>query len=298
MSNKSFLFIVNPVSGVKDNLAISKIVLNILNQSNIDTNVIYTTHKGHAKEYITALNQPTYHSIIVLGGDGTINEVINGLLLRQDKYLPKLCFLPGGTGNSVLHDLQYLDPISALEPIFNNSIKYIDVMALQFKNFIEYSINILGWGLVSDIAILAEKLRMIGSVRYNLASLYYILKLQSRHCTINIDGKKYQDNYLFILIHNTIHTGKGMKAAPNAKLDDGFLDIVLINSDVSRLQLIQLLSKLYDGSHIDSEYVKYFPAQNIELIPKEDEAVNIDGDVKYKTPVKISVLEKKLPIYC
>ena len=88
-----------------------------------------------------------------------------------------------------------------------------------------------------------------------------------------------------------------MQAAPKAKLDDGLIDIVLVNKDANRFQLIQLLSKLYNGSHIKSKYVQYMQVKNIELIPAIDEAINIDGDAKHTTPVKISVLEKKLPIY-
>ena len=155
----------------------------------------------------------------------------------------------------------------------------------------------MGWGLVSDIAILAEKLRSIGQFRYNLASLYYILKLKHRDCKIIIDNQKYIDQYIFVLIQNTIHTGKGMKAAPKASLNDGLIDIILVNKEANRFQLVKLLSKLFDGSHIESKYVQYIQAKSIALIPNKNEAVNIDGDVKYNTPVKISVIEKKLPIY-
>tara|TARA_B100000029_G_scaffold512622_1_gene609793 strand:+ start:860 stop:1762 length:903 start_codon:yes stop_codon:yes gene_type:complete len=291
------LFIINPVSGIKDNYAIGQAIGNQLNSHNIQFDVLYTTHAGHAKEYVHTIDANLYDSILILGGDGTINEILNGILLRLDGYLPIFGFLPGGTGNSVLHDLEYLDPITALKPVLNHKTKYIDVMALKFNNLIEYSINILGWGLVADIALFAEKLRFLGQSRYDIASLYYILKLQSRSCTLILDNKQYSDEYLFILVHNTIHTGKGMKAAPKARLDDGLIDVLVINKDVNRLQLLQLLSRLSTGSHIKSRYVKYFQVANVELIPNIDEGVNIDGDVKYITPVKISVLHKKLPIF-
>ena len=291
------LFIINPVSGVKDNKSIAQIISNELYNHKIKFDIIYTTHQGYAKNYVYAMDSTLYNSILILGGDGTINEILNGILSRTDGYLPTFGFLPGGTGNSVLHDLEYLDPLSALSPIINQRIKHIDVMALQLKSCIEYSINILGWGLVADIACFAEKLRFIGQSRYDIASLYYILRLKSRHCMLILDNKKYNDQYLFILIHNTIHTGKGMKAAPKAKLDDGLIDVVAVNQDANRFQLLQLLSRLSDGSHIKSKYVQYFQAKSLQLIPEFHEAVNIDGDVKHNTPVTISVLEKKLPIF-
>ena len=297
LKNNHILFIVNPISGIKNNQVIAKQIIQILNDHHITVDTIYTKHKNYAKEYVLNMKTPLYTSILILGGDGTINEILNGILLRKDRYLPIFGFLPGGTGNSVLHDLNYLDPVSALAPILNNSIKYIDVMSLTFNHHVEYSINILGWGLVSDIAILAEKLRFIGQIRYDLASLYYIMKLKARDCQLVIDNKLYHDKYIFILIQNTIHTGKGMKAAPNAILDDRLLDIVFVNQEANRFELIKLLAKLSSGTHIQSEYVQYKQVHKIKLLPTVNEAVNIDGDVKNQTPVEVSVLSKKLPIY-
>ena len=291
------LFIINPVSGVKDNHSIAQLISNTLDNHNIKFDIMYTKHHGHAKDYVHTMDSVLYDSILILGGDGTINEIVNGILSRKDGYLPILGFLPGGTGNSVLHDLGYQDSIVALEPLLSHTINHIDVMSLQFNNLIEYSINILGWGLVADIAIFAEKLRFIGQSRYNIASLYYILQSTARDCTLILDNTTYFNQYLFILVQNTIHTGKGMKAAPHAKLDDGLLDVLIVNKDVNRLQLLSLLSRLSDGSHIKSEYVEYLQVSNVELIPKINEGVNIDGDVKYSTPVKISVLQQKLPIF-
>ena len=292
LKNNHILFIVNPISGIKNNQVIAKQIIQILNDHHITVDTIYTKHKNYAKEYVLNMKSPLYTSILILGGDGTINEILNGILLRKDRYLPIFGFLPGGTGNSVLHDLNYLDPISALAPILNNSIKYIDVMSLTFNHHVEYSIIILGWGLVSDIAILAEKLRFIGQIRYDLASLYYIMKLKARDCQLVIDNKLYHDKYIFILIQNTIHTGKGMKAAPNAILDDGLIDIVFVNQEANRLELIKLLAKLSSGTHIQSEYVQYKQVHKIKLLPTVNEAVNIDGDVKNQTPVEVSVLSK------
>jgi len=297
MKKNNILLIVNPVSGVKNNRLSAQNIIEYFKKKSINIDTIYTTKKGFAKQYVFNLKANQYNSLLILGGDGTINEVLNGILSRNDQYLPTFGFLPGGTGNSVLHDLGYLTIKDALAPIIKKQIKYIDVMTFQFSNFIEYSINILGWGLVSDIAILAEKLRFLGSSRYNIASIYYILKLKKRLAKLIINNQEYENQYLFLLIQNTIHTGKGMQAAPKAKLDDGFLDIILVDHTINRVQLMLLLPKLFTGTHIHSKYVQYKQVKNIELIPKINEAVNIDGDVKNNTPVKISILEKKLPIY-
>ena len=169
-------------------------------------------------------------------------------------------------------------------------------MALQFKHFIEYSINILGWGLVSDIAIFSEKLRFIGQSRYDIASLYYILKSKVRECTLILDNKKYYDQYLFILVHNTIHTGKGMKAAPEAILNDGLIDVIILKSSISKIELLFLLPKIFSGKHILSKKVEYRKVKNLSIIPEKNEKLNIDGEMKHQTPLSIKVLPEQIKV--
>ena len=88
-----------------------------------------------------------------------------------------------------------------------------------------------------------------------------------------------------------------MKAAPNALLDDGLLDVIFLKSNISKFQLLLLLPKLFSGKHIDSPYVKYVNVKNIELVPEVNEVLNVDGEVKGQTPVKVSVLPRSLSIY-
>ena len=117
----------------------------------------------------------------------------------------------------------------------------------------EYSINIVGWGMISDINILAEKLRFMGSVRYTIASLYYIFNKKIRSAKIIIDGKKdNQSQYLFSLVANTIHTGKGMKVAPHAKMDDGLLDVITLDAKISKKDLLHLFPKIFSGEPLKS----------------------------------------------
>ena len=132
--------------------------------------------------------------------------------------------------------------------------------------------------------------------RYNIASLYYIFKRKLRTAELVIDGELRRDKYFFIMCLNTVHTGKGMKAAPRAILDDGLLDVVLLESKISTLQLIILLTKIFKGTHIQSKYVEYVQAKSISINPEEKSILNVDGENKFNTPVDISVLPKALNI--
>jgi len=293
----NFLIITNPTSGLKKGLLILEQVILKLNQNNIQYYSFISKYKHHALDYILNENILQYKNIIIIGGDGTYNEVINGILQREDNYRPILGFIPAGSGNSLMHDLNCLDPHEAISNILNFNVKKLDVMKLNLKNKIEYAFNIVGWGMATDIGVLSEKLRWLGPSRYTIASLLHIVKLNKRLCNIIIDNKEYNNHYIFILVCNTIHTGNAMMAAPRAKIDDGLLDIIILNKDISRFKLLQLLPLLFKGKHIKSSYVDYKTGKRIKLHPRIDEILNIDGEIKSYTPISISVLKNELSFY-
>ena len=291
------LFIINPVSGVRNSLTIFNSIKQKFIQNKITFDTLVTEYKNHALEYLYTVDKSAYDSIFAIGGDGTYHEIINGILKRKDNYNPTLGFIPGGSGNSLMHDFNCLDPNEASDKILNLNVKKLDVMELQFADKKEYAFNILGWGMATDIGLLAEKIRWVGPSRYTVASLIEILKLNKRSATIIIDGKEYLNEYIFLLICNTIYTGNAMMAAPNARVDDGLLDVVILNKEISRIELLKLLPTLFKGEHLKSPYVDYKIAKKIELKPRNDEILNIDGEIKNYTPVKIKILKHKLSIY-
>ena len=295
--NKKVLIIYNPISGTKSKKSMISTLLNYYKLNNVDYFLLKTEYKNHAKQFCQNKSLAEYKDLIICGGDGTFNEVINGVLKNQEKFIPRIGFLPGGTGNSFMHDLNAVDENNAIDKIIQNNSDTLDIMKLTYNNKILYSFNIVGWGLVTDILILAEKMRFLKSMRYNVASLFYILTARGKNIKFIVnDNKIYNDNYLFILICNTIHTGKGMKAAPKAKFNDGQIDIVSVKSQISFFQLIKLFAQIFSGKHIQSPFVDYINAQTISLIPNHNEVLNVDGDAKGGTPVKIEILKNKLSI--
>ena len=96
---------------------------------------------------------------------------------------------------------------------------------------------------------------------------------------------------------NTIHTGRGMKAAPNAKLDDGLFDIIILNEKISKFKLLKLLPKLFTGDHICSRDIEYLQAKYLDINSETIDMLNIDGENKYHSPVSISIIPKVLNIF-
>ena len=144
MKNKKILVIINPTSGKKKHKQDIIFVENFFNKHSVKIVKFYTEYKGHANEYLKKVNDKKFTDILVYGGDGTFNEVINGVLGRKDKYNPNIGFLPGGSGNAVIHHLNLLDLEKACDNIMRSNLRKIDVMELSFYDNIEYSINIVG----------------------------------------------------------------------------------------------------------------------------------------------------------
>ena len=295
MNQDVYYIIYNPISGSGSSKKILKKIIKDLNDYSYKYKIFQSAYKGHIQTACQDISN--YFKFLIIGGDGTFHEAINGFMKNKNLHLITAGFLPGGTGNSFMYDLKAIKYHQAFDKIIKGQTKKIDILQLQLINEIQYSFNIVGWGLVSDINILAEKLRFLGSQRYNIASLYYIFKRKLRKAELVIDGELRTDKYFFIMCLNTIHTGKAMKAAPRAILDDGLLDVVLLESQISTIKLIILLTKIFNGTHINSKYVEYIQAKSISINPSERSILNVDGENKFNTPVEISVLPKALNIF-
>ena len=111
-----------------------------------------------------------------------------------------------------------------------------------------------------------------------------------------IDEQKFSENYALITVCNTVHVGKGMKMAPNANLDDGKMDIVMIKDNFSKLELLNLFPKLFTGEHIKNKKVIYKQGKCFTLNPLKDEILNIDGEIVGETPITIEVIPKAIEL--
>ena len=112
-----FVLVVNPQSGKKQSTALLNTIKPIFDSSVIELSIITTDFPGHARELASELEFTDYDGLLILGGDGTFHEVVNGMLGRQDGMALPIGLIPGGSGNSVAHDLGLLDPIAAAKAI-------------------------------------------------------------------------------------------------------------------------------------------------------------------------------------
>ena len=163
-------FIINPNSGKKKGLKILEAIKPILNDKKITYDLIETEYSGHAINIASELDIEKYNGLIIVGGDGTFHEIVSGLMIREDQKKIPIGLIPGGSGNSFLYNL-YQNPIIALKEILKFKKRYIDVIEVKTKQDLFYSINLVGWGLITDVGKNAERYRWLGTSRYTLVSL-------------------------------------------------------------------------------------------------------------------------------
>ena len=292
-----YLIIINPNSGKRKSTDVfKKKLLPELKRLGHNFEYHFTEFPQHATKIIQHANLEDKDAIIVLGGDGTMHEVVNGMLNRKDSVKIPIGNLPTGSGNSLLYDMGKLDTKSTLNKILTHKKNKIDILKVSTPRKKYFSINLVGWGMVNDIGILAEKMRWLGPMRYNVASIIQIFRFKGRKAKILIDGKQFNEEYAFIIVCNTIHIGKGMKMAPNAKLDDGKMDLIIIKNNFRKIELLKLFPKLFSGKHIYNKKVNYLQVKSFSLTPIKDEVLNIDGEIIGQTPISIETIPEAIEL--
>ncbi len=157
-----------------------------------------------------------------------------------------------------------------------------------------YAFNIMGWGIVTDIAYKAQLYPWIwfGESRYTIVSLMEIFSYKPRIADLYLDGEKISDEFVFAIACNTMYTGRGMKMAPRAKLNDGKFDVVVVRQRASRMKLLNLFPKIFDGSHINDPLCEYFQVKEMRIKPEVNEILNLDGEIFGSTPVTLKIIPK------
>ena len=290
-----FYMVVNPHGGLKKGVGILELVKPIFEEARAELTILMTEYAGHAFEYAKDVTYEGYDGFCAIGGDGTMHEVINGMLKREDEQSLPIGLVTGGTGNSFMYDLDCLDPVEAAKRIVLGKKRSLDIARVDSNGKIIYAFNIVGWGLAVDGNLLAEKMRWLGGARYDIAAVLELLKGKKRLAQLIIGDKSYDEDFVFILGCNTIHTGKGMRMAPSAKLDDGKIDLIIVRK-ANRFSLLKLFPKLSTGKHIKSPLVDYQQVTEFSIIPKKPNTLNIDGEMIGSTPITVKMEQGKINV--
>lgn len=290
------LMLINPFAGRKKGARVAETSLNAFRQKGIEVETIYSDYAGHLTEIAAKEVTGNWDSIVALGGDGTLFEVINGMMRGDDSLPIPLGVIPVGTGNSFSKDLSISTPEDAIEKIVNGNTANVDLGHCTCADKSFYFINLLGFGFVSDVAQKAAEYKRWGDLSYVIGVFIITVNLESYHLDFEIDGEKFQRENIFVEICNSTKTGGDMIMAPDAKIDDGLLDVILLNK-TSRGRLLSAFPKIFKGTHISMDEVETFKAREVKFNPAGVKVLTPDGEITGHTPISVSVLPGKIRIF-
>ncbi len=250
-----------------------------------------------------------YRRIIAVGGDGTVNEVLNGLFTPDGKPLSPdvvLGCLPAGSGTDFWKSLGLPERTTrAIKHLSGATTRLCDVGRVELSSpdglpLVRYFCNVADVGLGGAVVDRAKKMPVLGRgfLNYFWSALASSWQWQAQAMEITIDGKRMPREYLVTaLIANGAYCGGGMHIAPTAQLDSGAFELVRIRA-LTRFQLIAALPKLYTGTLCELPQVKTVRAKEITVTSSRPLPVTLDGEIAGIVPATFRVLPRTLRVLC
>lgn len=287
-------FIINPVAGKQDS---SKILVPEIYRAAASCQIpkseisIQLTNRPSHAHYLAieaakhAANAHEEIRIYAAGGDGTFNEVLTGAMNFPNAAVG---LLPYGSGNDFLRSFGTRDDFCDIEDQLQGGVKVIDMIKTQRG----YAAAICSAGLDAKVAYGIPKFRRIpfcgGSMAYKLSILEVLFGKKATRLQINIDGHEFDRSCLLVAVCNGHSYGGGFLAAPEAKLDDGILDVMIVR-EISLPKIAKALPMYQAGKHFKdgkiipelSNIIEYFPARKVNIHPANSSQqiiVNVDGE--------------------
>jgi YegS/Rv2252/BmrU family lipid kinase len=300
-----WLVIVNPNAGKGKGRKDWNKISGFLTKEKIQFTVNFTENKGHAINLTIKAIRSGFRKIITVGGDGTLNEVLNGVFLNDSCPSTDmlLSLIPVGTGNDWGRMFGIpLDYEKAVKIISEGKTMMHDVGLVSFHNGSEkmnrYFINIAGLGFES---VVVKKTNIQkdkgcgGKLIYFYNLLTSLLTYRNTRAEIEIDGEIITANVFSVNIGNGRYCGGGMRQTPDASPDDGLLDVTVING-MGKFEIIRNLKILYDGTILSHPKIKGYRCKNIRIRSDSVIYTEADGESLGHTPAEFSIIPSGINI--
>lgn len=297
------VFVINPVAGGgKKTESAKKNITEICSNKNLPYEIYITCGIGDASrfayEYDHGGEQTRFYAC---GGDGTLSEVINGLVRRDDREMFETAMVPIGSGNDFARNFDTCDIFENIEAQVDGEASPIDVITYSRDGKeIRSAVNIFNMGLDCAVVERATKFRekpyMIGAVSYTAGLVSAFRDMP--HCDLDIEtdnGSRFSGKYLLALIANGSYYGGGYKASPFSSLNDGKLDLVLVKNTTRRV-LLGFVGKYRKGTIYKAKIAKklltYLPFEKAHIISPKEISICIDGEIMKAKELFIEIKKK------
>jgi YegS/Rv2252/BmrU family lipid kinase len=240
-----------------------------------------TVYPTHAVELAKQAAEDGYDVVVAVGGDGTVHEVVNGLMQIPANKRPQLGVVPLGSGNDFAHVLgMHEKPERALQEIFKAKPRKIDVASIEDehgrKEFWNNTINI---GFGGSVNIYSHSLPVVrGFLMYFVAVVLTIMRhYDVIEMTIKTDGKEWQQDVMMMAVCNGPREGGGFQTAPDAILDDGLLNFTAVKK-MSRAMMFRLIPEFMGGTHGKFKQISMGTLKEMEMKSPQPLILHLDGE--------------------
>jgi len=259
-----------------------KTIFKYLKENGFNFKVSYTSHHGEAIELAQKAADKGIELIVSIGGDGTVNEIVNGIM--KSKNNPSLGIIPLGWANDFIKSTDIpSDIIKACKILVRGKIKKIDIGVINNQI---YFANICGVGFDAEVAHLANQLKnrhpnwnSLNAFVYVFATIKKLLSpFSCRNVKIKFDGQEIHSKILFIAVSNGKIYGGRFKITPEAILDDGLLEICLVE-EMGRFKYLSIIPKVFKGTHASIKGINFYRAKEVVIQFSEPVLAQTSGEV-------------------
>lgn len=285
---KRVLFLINPVSGIGKQKSVERCIETDLNHKKLSVDISYTQYKGHARE-LAGQAVGKYDVVVAVGGDGTVNEVASKLVGTETA----LAIVPAGSGNGLARYMQIPMRMNKAVQCLNSFLeKKIDTMKVN-----QYcSVNVAGIGFDAHISHNFEGRKLRGPLGYLQLITTEFAGYKSENYLLKIDGKIYNRKAFLVSFANSSQYGNNIHIAPNALIDDGFIDVCIIH-DFAKINAPAMILSLLDKSINKNDKDEVVRAKLIEIEHPTELKAHIDGEpVSLRNKASIQILPLSLKI--
>ncbi len=259
--------------------------------------VVITERTGHAREISS--ESAGYDIIAAVGGDGTVGEIISGII--DGDVRSRLAVIPAGTGNDMARNIGIVSLADAVRALREGTTRTVDLLRIDCQvdgsPAHRYAFLAMGAGFSPIPMVRPWMKRILGPTgAYYLGSLLQIVVYTAPRMVVRIDGKEYAGRQWMVIAANAEKVGGGsMCIAPDARIDDGEMNVTIVPA-LSKARIVGLLPRLATGSHVTEQRITYLPAQSVEIESDPPAILDIDGDLFGTTPASIALCPDALRV--
>jgi YegS/Rv2252/BmrU family lipid kinase len=294
--------IINPVAGASSTRRKWPRISRLLKRIGLSFDYEYTEGVGHAIELARAAASDGYRYLVAVGGDGTVNEVANGILSSTNASTTSLGVISTGTGSDFARSMglprHYVNACSSL---IHGQKLLIDVGIVEYRNKGQvqrrYFVNAAGVGFDAAVVQATERLPKFfgGTVPYVFGLLRTLIGYRNKSVVVRVGDKVEKTRVVTVAVANGSYFGGGMHVAPDASLNDCLFDVMIVR-DMGKFELLRAFPRVYKGTHVTHPKVVMGKAAEVTVESPERILVHADGELLGEGPVSFRIMPAALSV--